>query len=269
MMATNVRASLPLVRRLALCALSLLLLPGCAALGNLNLGGLGKALAPLAANLDVGQPRLVQAPTNRALGVWLCGQVASPVICQLIGGPVSQSQLQFAFELPMTVKNPNSFPVPVVEVLAAFTAFPGQGGQSLGATCLTFCPEGQACPQNQPGACSAKTSNEIRTMNDFAGATVGFLIGSALGTNGVNQLGIKTVPANGSLPTSIRLELGMTPMLNLIQKTSSTAIAQVKQGKQPSFSIPFSVQGSAWIDVTNFGRLASAYGPIGGQWQLK
>lgn len=261
--------SLRIGRQLAWLVAALVLLPGCAALGNLNLGGLGKALAPLAPSIQVGEPRLVQAPTNRALGVWLCGQVAAPMICQLIGGPVSQSQLQFAFELPLTVSNPNSFAVPVVEVLAAFTAYPGQGGQSLGAACLTFCPEGQACPQNQPGACRQRTGSEIRTMDDFASATVGFLVGSALGTNGVNQLGIKTVPAGGSLPTSIRLELGMTPMLQLIQRTSSTAIAQVKQGKQPTFAIPWSVQGSAWIDVTNFGRLASSYGPVNGQWQLK
>jgi hypothetical protein len=260
----------PMSRRfLGLLLAGLVVLPGCAALSNLNLGALGKTLAPLAPTIDAGTPRLVQAPSNRALGVWLCGQVASPVICQLIGGPVSQSQLQFAFELPLKVHNPNTFAVPVVEMLAAFTAYPGQGGQSLGAACLTFCPDGQACPQNQPGACRQRTGSDIQTMDDFAGATAGFLVGTLLGTNGVNQLGIKTVPANGALQTAVRLELGMTPMLQLIQKMSGSAVAQVKQGKQPSFAIPWQVKGSAWIDVTNFGRLAAPYGPIAGQWQLQ
>jgi hypothetical protein len=42
----------------------------------------------------------------------------------------------------------------------------------------------------------------------------------------------------------------------------------VKQGKVPRFAIPYSLDGSVWVNVENFGKIAASFGPVSGQFNF-
>ena len=43
---------------------------------------------------------------------------------------------------------------------------------------------------------------------------------------------------------------------------------RVKQAKVPDFKIPYQLEGSAWVNVKSFGRIASGFGPVQGSFDL-
>lgn len=244
---------------------------GCAdinrELNQLNGAATAAAAAPAltAPRIDVANVALVTRPSNVELGRALCPRVTSPAICMLLGAP---SNVQFVFALQLTVHNDNAVPLPVVEALTAFTAYPGQsGGQNLGTVCLSMCNDPNAC-QPHPNAC-ATTAPQIRTLQDFGGAAVGFLIAVATGQARFDNLRIKTIPAHGASTFSISLALEPNQLLTLIQRFGSDAIAMIKRGQAPQLSIPYRVEGSVWMDVANFGRLAAPFGPYNNSWAIQ
>lgn len=218
--------------------------------------------------VQVAHVRLERAPTNTVLARHYCPRLLPALVCvPLFGPPPSVDEVQFVFEVDLTVENPNAFMLPVVELLTAFTAFPGTGDQALGAVCLRFCSDPTTCPQGQPGAC-ATGGAEIRTMQDFAAATVGFLIHVATGEQRLRDLRVKTIAPNGMAHVRVALGLGVSPLLALLERLAKDAIADLKARRMPHFVIPWRIEGTAWCNVEGFGQLAAGFGPRDGAWKL-
>lgn len=260
------RLASPMLRFAATLACGLVVV-GCAALQNINWNA---TLQPKPPRLAVAGVDLVQAPTNRALAGHFCSRYAPAVVCGAAFGPVlAVNQMRFVFDVRLNATNDNKFPVPVVEVLTAFRAFPETASaQNLGAVCMTMCEQGGACAQG-PGACRSETGRDVRTVQDFAGAAAGFLFATAQGTAGFDQLRIRTIPAGGTAEVKLQLELGAATVLALLEQVAKGAVQQASKGQEPQFAIPYNVEGTAWVRVEKFGRIGAGFGPFAGNWALR
>src|SRR5262245_22781297 len=133
-----------MVRPLALIA-TCLFVAGCAQLSQLA-GPVGMP-APRPPRIAVGGVMLVAHPRPEDVARALCPRVAPVPVCMLLGGPPPRDALLVTFSVGLDVTNDNAIPLPLVEALVAFTAYPGpQAGNNLGAVCLSFCDQGAACP---------------------------------------------------------------------------------------------------------------------------
>lgn len=213
--------------------------------------------------------RLAHAPSNQTLAAYYCTQVAPPFVCGLFGPLPQMTDLRFQFAVDLELANPNAFPVPAVEVLAAFTAYPqATGQQNLGAVCLSLCDDPTQCPQNGPNACQSD-QNDVHDANDFARAATGFLISVAEGQERLENLRVRTIPASGQIRATLHLELAPDAVLGLIRTLSDDAIQQLQHGQQPRFVIPYRVEGTVWITVEHFGRIAANVPGFEGTWALQ
>jgi hypothetical protein len=186
----------------------------------------------------------------------------------ILGGRPTAAELKIGFAVQIDVTNENAIPLPLVEALVAFTAFPGAtGSQNLGALCLSFCDDPANCPP-RPDACTAG-GPEIRTANDFAHAAAGFLIAAAAGQASLDNLRVRTLPANGTTRVTVALELDPIQVVSLLARLGSEAVNQVKRGQVPRFVIPYQVEGSAWVTVVNLGKIAAGFGPYQGAWEIQ
>jgi hypothetical protein len=190
-------------------------------------------------------------------------------VCNLFVAVPAHDDLRFTFAIDLDVRNPNAIPIPVVEMLAAFTAFPAATGQqNLGAACLTFCADPNNCAQDAPNACHSD-SRDIRSITDFAQAAARFLIAVADGEQRFDNLRLRTIPANGTARATVRLSLDVDTMLTVMRTLSQDAIQQITQGRIPAFAIPYRFEGTIWINVDNFGRFGASIPPYTGTWNLQ
>ncbi|MDH3622542.1 MAG: hypothetical protein OES69_09540 [Myxococcales bacterium] len=238
---------------------------GCAGLG---FGSGGKALNIKPPNVSIAEVRLAQMPSNKELASYYCAQYLGPLVCRVFGPVSSISDINFAFDIELEFENPNLVPLPVVQSLFAFTAFPGQSAASnLGTVCLSFCEDPDRCTQNA-NACTSDDP-EIRDAKDFASAAKDFLFAVALGERNFRDLRVRTVAPNDRTRMVVRLGVDPTQMVDLIAKLAKGDIDRVKQGRVPQFSIPYRIEGTAWVAVESFGRLATGFGPATGEWMLR
>jgi hypothetical protein len=252
----------------ALGILAVVALTGCPAVMK-QLGGPGGVQAPPPPRIVVAEVRLARMPSKENIARYLCPQVApTPFLCQALGRSPTAAELAFVFELRLDVTNSASIPLPMVEALTAFTAFPAeQGAQNLGAVCLAMCDDPATCPPPGADACTGGGPS-IKTKEDFAMAAASFLVNVAAGQASLDNLRIKTIPAGATTQVVIQLQLDPVQLLGLVNRFAQDAIAQVKRGKVPSFTIPYSVEGSVWVRVEGFGKLSAAFGPYANQWTL-
>jgi hypothetical protein len=249
---------------------ALLLLTAVSASCNIlsNLGksgtGVGGVTPP---TVTVASAHLTRSPNNEQMARYLCPRYAPSYLCAMVGGVPSASEMRFTFDVQLDISNPNNIPLPVVEVLASFKAFPQQNAQNLGALCLSLCEDPATCPQESQTACTGG-GPEIRTMEDFAIASAGFLMNVLDGSARLDNLRVRMVAASGTTPVNIKLELSPDQILAVVGQLGTDAIAQVKQGKVPHFSIPYLVEGSVFLTVENFGKIATNYGPFSGTWNI-
>ena len=220
---------------------------------------------PVPPRITVAGVALVSSPTKENIARALCPRVAPAPVCMLLGAP---GAIDFVFDLQLDVANDNAMPLPMVEALAAFTAFPGTATtQNLGAVCLSMCDQPTSCA---PRADACMTSGpSIRTLRDFASASAGFLFAVATGQAHLDNLRIKTIPAHGSARVTIALQLDPQQVLTLLTTVAQDAIAQIKQGQSPTFALPYQIEGSVWVEVQSFGKFAAAFGPYRNQWTIR
>jgi hypothetical protein len=186
----------------------------------------------------------------------------------LLGGPPPPDALRITFSLGLDVTNDNAIPLPLVEALVAFTAYPGQqGAANLGAVCLSFCDQGGACP-GSADACQAGGLG-IRTQQDFAMAAAGFLVAVAAGAESVDNLRIRTLAPNQTTHVTVSLALEPLQLLALFEHFATQAMDQLKRGSVPQFQIPYALEGTAWVTVEHFGKIGAAFGPVQGAWNLQ
>lgn len=246
----------------------------CLVLLNLSCAGFqwpAAGVQPIPPNVSVANVRVAEMPTSNVLAAYLCERyVPAPmnvVVCRAFGPRVSASDLDFAFDLELDVANPNRIPLPVVQAMVGFTAFPGQAEQNLGALCVSFCEVPTSCPQDAASACQSDDP-EIRDLETFAGAAANFLVRAATGQTSVEDLRLQTVAPGESARLVIRLRLAPLQLLELIRQTGEQILGELRNGRVPSFAIQYRIEGSAWVRIENFGRLAVNFGPSEGEWRL-
>lgn len=248
--------------------LALLLLPltSCAALG---LSGAGSSIPDVKPpNVRISAVRMADMPTARDLASYYCSQYLGPLICKAFGSVPQISDIHFAFDVELELANSSKVPLPLVQTLFAFTAYPEvQSAQNLGTVCLSFCEDPNNCTQDA-NACRSDEP-EIRDIRDFANAAAGFLFATALGEKNFSDLRVRTIPANDQMKMVVRLGLDPVQMVGLIREFAQGEIADVRQGRIPDFSIPYEIEGTAWVSVESLGRLATGFGPAAGQWRLQ
>jgi len=246
-------------------SLALPLLGGCA---GFQFPG-ASMLQPLMPRVDVADVALTGAPSNRLLAGYYCAQIAPRLICNLIGPVPGEDQLKFTFETHLDVHNQNPFPLPLVEALTGFTAFPqATAERNVGAVCLSMCDDPSSCAQGKPDACKSDKP-DIKGLGDFASATAGFLRAVVTGQAGLDNLRVKTVPASGQNRIAVKLELAPEMVLGLLKTLAGDALAEVRQGRVPQFVIPYKAEGSLFMNIENFGRLAAPFGPHQNEWRLQ
>lgn len=72
----------------------------------------------------------------------------------------------------------------------------------------------------------------------------------------------------GQLEARIRFDLGLDPMLKVLDGVLGDSTDQLLGGNSPSFDIPYDARGSLFFDIPILGRHALGYGPLGGVWSL-
>ncbi len=246
-------------------------------------------VAPPPPDVRVVQTRLTAHPTNEQLGLYYCSQMASRsplgalggLACRIFGPMPTREQLAFHFDVEIEIQNSSNVPMPLVQALIAFRAFPDStratgaqtnGAQAngvaenLGSVCVSLCENSTSCPQDA-NACQS-SEPEIRDVDDFAAAAAQFLIATAVGQRRWEDLRIRTVEPGQNLRFVVRLSLEVEQMLRLIERTLSSAVETAQRGQVPSFVIPFEVEGSIWVRVENFGRFAATFPAVRGQWDM-
>lgn len=246
--------------------LGMLALTSCSKVPNLPLGGMGGGVKPNPPEVSVHAVALISAPGNIALAKYFCPSVANSLLCRVFGSAPAAVDLKFVFDVDLEVQNPNDIPLPAVEAMVGFTAYPdAPNAANVGAVCVALCPEGEVCGPPPEAGCQG---GGLRTMDDYAMASVGFLANVAMGNTSVSDLKVRTIPPKGMTHVKIRLELDPIAMLSLMKNVSSDSMASVKKGKQPSFAVPYMLEGTVWVDIQSFGRIAASFGPHNDAWKL-
>ena len=217
--------------------------------------------------VTVAAVRLTRAPRNEQIAMYFCTRVAPPIICQIFGQLPTREDLQFQFTTDLDFQNPNQIPLPLVEILAGFTVFPQAAGEhNLGAVCLNLCEDPNVCP-TVADACRSD-QRDIRTIQDFAGASVNFLLAVATGQQRLENLRIRTLAPGQTTRAQVHLQLDPEAVLSVVEHMSTNVVQQAQRGQVGRFEIPYRFEGTAWLRVENFGRFAASIPPFTGTWQL-
>ena len=237
-----------------------------------SLSGLGASTSTPAVtppNITVKSVTLTRHPSPATVARALCDQVVSSMVCMALGDKPSPAEMAFDFNLALDVANPAPTPVPMVDALVAFTAFPdvAQGGQHLGAVCVSLQNNGAPPATGSPAPCSGGGAS-IHSMSDFASSAVGFLTKAAAGQASAADLAVQTVPAGGQLTVNVALSLAPDQVLNLILGLEKQALTDIAKGSSPALTIPFSIQGSAWVNIGTFGSVGANFGPVKNSFSL-
>jgi hypothetical protein len=218
---------------------------------------------------------LAQSPSQEMMAAYYCPQVVSDPLsfgCSVFWPtlPVS-SDMAVAFNLQFNVHNPNRFPIPVAEMLTAVTLFPGQSSQPLGTSCIVFCsPDEPGCTgQPGPDSCTAK-SGDIRSIGDFTNATTNLIVASGVSLlqGQAPSFKMPEVVQDGEAAIEARFAFGADPMLQALEQLADQSVDQLAIGELPTFTIPYRIEGTLWLDVGSLGRVAVGFGPVDGTWTM-
>ncbi len=134
-----------------LLLLPLLLLTGCPYLD----GEGGGSLIPDPPEAKISALNLLEHPSEKQLAAYYCSDLGDDFLCSLAFSKIpKRSDLKFSFETVFDLGNPNSFPIPTIEMLLALDVFEGADQAELAALCISFCdPQVEDCDIQQEEAC--------------------------------------------------------------------------------------------------------------------
>jgi len=265
------------MRRLLFVVFSVTLsfcLSSCELLNALPRGpGAPTAILPTVTYMD---SKLVRAPSQRMMAAYYCPIVVpdvflpgdAAVACRLaFGAPPSKSAMTVSFDLRYKVENPNNFPIPVAEMLTAATIFPKKTRQKLGAMCVVFCGKDQpGCTgQPQPDSCVSK-SGDAKSLADFEQNATDLLISAGITLLEGKQptFEMPEVVQDSEVIVTARFSFGPTALLDALEELARQSVTQLERGQMPTFSVPFRIEGTVWLDVGSLGRAEIPFGPAEG-----
>lgn len=251
---------------------------GCGALRGLRgpRGGRGTAVTPSAPEVRLVEVRATHQPTEQQIAAHFCFQEASrsplgpagALLCRTLGPMPSERDLQFTFDVELEASNPGRVPLPLVSALVGFTAFPDEAAsaENLGSLCISLC-EGAECPASSRGddACRSDLP-DITDADSLARATVGFLVGLATGEREITDLRVRTIAPSDRVRFVASLAIGVSPMMRLLERAASGAVSSARSGRAIDVSIPWAIEGSVFVEVESFGRLAASFPRSTGSW---
>ncbi len=253
------------MRKLVLLPLAILPLVGCEQV----VGDVLEAISPPEAALN--RVDLVTAPTVEELTGYGCGELGFGSACGLAGLEAPpKKDLLFSFDVVFDLTNPNeSVPIPLVETLLGFTAF---DAANLGAVCITFCdPDDEACAPaaNATGACDVGAAQDVKGPEDLV-PTVEDLVGIATSaaTGGFDNGDWRVLQPDTTVETHLQFDLGIDPMLDVSDELLQQTVNEALAGREPSFVVPFLVEGTLFFDVPEMDRYAFGFGPFDDEWDL-
>jgi hypothetical protein len=251
-------------------------LAGTACIPLQDLAAIGPGIKP--PTIQFTGATMVSMPSRQQLAAYYCPDVVSvplggaPLLCQgLFGGRPSPESMAIAFDARFRIANPNEIPLPLASLLAAVTVYPGAANQQTGATCVQLCPGGATtCAGQDPATACQASSHDIRSLSDFANAAVGLMVsnGIAAAVGEAPSFRAPTVAASGQIDVVARFTLSPSQLLRVMRQLADQSVNELKQGRAPSFAIPYRLEGTIWFDAGSFGRVAIPWGPAAGTWVI-
>ena len=251
-------------------------LAGAACIPLQNLGAIGPGIKP--PSISFTGATLISTPSRQQLAAYYCPDLVSvplggaALLCQgLFGARPSPESMAIAFDARFRIQNPNEIPLPLASLLAAVTVYPGAGNEQTGATCVQLCPGGPGtCTGQDPATACQASSRDVRSLSDFANAAVGLMVsnGLAAAAGQPPSFTAPTVLAASELEVVARFSLAPAQILRVMRQLAEQSAGELKQGRAPSFAIPYRLEGTIWFDAGSFGRVAIPWGPASGTWIL-
>ena len=254
------------IKRAAVSVVALMMLGG-GGCDLLQSGGLSSS--ELAPTLETGELGLRHGPSLSMLGSYYCSDLFGTTACSLaFGATPTKSELTFEFGMPLTISNPNNFPVPALSVLVGLKLFEGDATEGLGAICLTLCGDDDpSCDgRGQDDACHA-SDEDIRSIDDFVDRIPG-LIDDIVTGQALDDLRQNTILARGDLQFDLSFTLGVDQALQVLAKVAEPFVNNLLKGADATLDIPVSSEGSFWVRLPLLGRLGIGYGPVKGVWEV-
>lgn len=266
---------------------------------SLGLGGceiLGQGGTPEAPGASLTTVALVEYPSYDKLASWFCHDLAGNNVigknaCELaFGKKPRKPQLKFVFDTRFELSNPNSFPIPLVEILLGFNVFEGIQQEELGAICVSFCdPDAEDCDLAREDACRPPDKT-VKGIEDLIPSKEDLITIANRAVNGDllsdENLRFRVIPpasaeqcregeegdeageCPGRVEANISFELGIEAMLSIIKTFVGGSVNSFISGGGLDITIPYSAFGTLFFDVPVLGRYAVEFGPLKGEWSL-
>lgn len=197
----------------------------------------------------------IESPTRAQLTAFLCPLLGTETplspeasaACRAAGPTPVPSALRFQVRAEASIENRGMVRLAIESVLLVLTVFPEGGArQVIGAACMTLCDEGATqCPQTNE-ACHSSAEGVV-DLGDLDGAD-GFLSSIAVEDQLVSELAVHPLPAHGSAALRYDLAIDRARLLAAIQTNDIAAISAIRLGEPATFTIPYALEGTIWVD---------------------
>ena len=235
-------------------------------------------------SVEYQEAALTDHPSSKQLASYFCKDLldffGSDELCKgFFGKAPKKSKMKFNFLITFNLENPNSFAIPLVELLLALDVFKGANNAELGAVCVSFCdPDSEEECDPAAAACEAD-EGDIRSLDDINPSTEDLLelatdVGEAVIEGELPEnLQFKVIPAAekgepGKTEARINFQLNINTMLSILKTVAKKSLDDIENGDAPSFDIPYAVDGTLFFDLPGFGRVAIDFGPFDGTWEI-
>ncbi len=238
--------------------------------------------------LELESVSLVESPSETQLASYYCHDQLSDyydrLVCEagLDLGPApsmdpnAPNGMRFTFDVVFDVTNPNTFPIPVVELFVQTKIYPGKVEHDAGSLCVTFCdPESEDCDPHADGGCPVDELPEGELgfevdPNALVDGLIDLVNGDDPSDAWYGNQWIKTIPAGGSTELHIGLTLSTEAMIAILEDAvfQDENWRSLSAGKIPDVVIPYTIGGVLWFDVGKLGRVWVKFGPMEGAWDV-
>lgn len=246
-----------MVRGLASASFGLALaVTGCDVLHTMHsdhTGQHGAAPSPPSATFAPAEVSL--GPTSAQLAAHFCPRVAATTpldadasaACRANGPAPALDDLATRLHVESIVESRSMVRSRIESALLVLTLYPGTGAQQVvGAVCLTFCDEGASeCPQTEE-ACRSSAGDAL-DLADVAPAR-GFLASVAVDEQRLADLRVQELAPHGTVTLAFDVALGTQTLLDAIFASDAAGLDAIRAGQAPSFSVPYALEGTLWLD---------------------